>query len=330
MRLSRLVLGCLLALGLAPGTLLRETPGPAVQTAPVRALPIAIEPVRLGPFVAEHAWHLVSDNDWHGGYSALTPTSRGMLLAASDAGRFLAIDIASRTPQLHDRGAGRDLPRGSGPRRKAYRDIESLTSDPASGTIWAGLEVSNRIERYDGDLRYLAGTSPAAMRGWSRNSGPEAFVRLADGRFLAIEEGSPPWHGDRHRAVLFSQDPIAADAPRRFTHKAPHGYRPVDLAPLDHGRALILYRKLVFDPLPGFATALGVIDVDRATVDGSLWARLLVEFEGRLPQDNYEGLAVTEHDGVRHVWLISDDNFMVLQRSLLLELRWEEREKAPE
>ena len=330
MRRSRLALACLVAVALAPGTVLREAPRTPVEQAPVRALPIAADAVRLGPFVLEGAWRIVSANDWHGGYSALVATSRNRLLAASDTGRFLALDVAQETPRVRAAGIVRDLPQGAGPQSKASRDIEALAFDPASGSIWAALESTNRIERYDRGLAFVARAAPVAMRDWSGNSGPEAFARFADGRFFVIEERAGRGRGAGHRALLFSADPTGDGESRSFTVLAPRGYRPVDLAPLDESRALVLYRKLVFLPWPRFATALGVVDIDRPGPDGVFRPRLLAEFDGRVPQDNFEGLAVTREGGARHLWLISDDNFMIYQRNLLLKLRWDEREKAPE
>ncbi len=329
MRPYRLVLGCLAALALAPGTLVRETPGPPVAKAPVHVVPLATERGSLGPFRVEGAWSIVSENDWHGGYSALIATGPRALLAASDTGHFLTLDISAKTPRANDAGIARDLPRGGSVAKRA-RDIESLTFDASSGTIWAGLEMSNRIERYDRELAYSAGVAPAAMRRWGANSGPEAFVRLADGRFFAIEERASGWRSDRHRAVIFAGDPVAGARQQRLQFVAPRGYRPVDLAPLEGGRAVVLYRKLTFTPLPWFATALGIVDVDDRAPDGTVRSRLLAEFDGRVPEDNYEGVAVTHAGGVRHLWLIADDNFMTYQRSLLLKLRWDQRDKAPE
>ena len=59
-------------------------------------------------------------------------------------------------------------------------------------------------------------------------------------------------------------------------------------------------------------------------------ARLLAELGKSIPRDNYEGLTLTEDADGQHVWLISDDNFMSFQRTLLLKLRWQTREKARE
>ena len=72
------------------------------------------------------------------------------------------------------------------------------------------------------------------------------------------------------------------------------------------------------------------VDVDSPNADGIVAARMLAEFGAAIPRDNYEGLAVTEDADGMHLWLISDDNFMSFQRTMLLKLRWQPREKARE
>ena len=63
---------------------------------------------------------------------------------------------------------------------------------------------------------------------------------------------------------------------------------------------------------------------------GEPWqAERLADLAEPLPTDNYEGLAVEpDGSGGAVLWLISDDNQMVLQRTLLLKLRWRPNAKA--
>ena len=52
---------------------------------------------------------------------------------------------------------------------------------------------------------------------------------------------------------------------------------------------------------------------------------LLARFARPLTVDNYEGVAVTrDADGVTLVYILSDDNFNFLQRTLLLLFRLDE------
>jgi len=49
----------------------------------------------------------------------------------------------------------------------------------------------------------------------------------------------------------------------------------------------------------------------------------VAEIVAPLPADNYEGLAVEPTaDGGATLWIISDDNEMRFQRTLLLKLEW--------
>lgn len=333
MRPIRLALASIVALALAPGTFVRSEPRASFNWAPFTLVRVPTEPVALGPFRAEAAWEITSHNFWDGGYSALVATGPTSLLAATDTGRFLTLDTAAETPVAHGAGSVDDRPRRPGPEDKAQQDVESLTRDPETGMLWAGLEFTNRIERYSDRLRWRGGFAPPEMRDWAKNSGAEAFVRLGDGRFLVIRERADSWRSTRHRALLFAGDPLDGHRPRALTFVAPEGFRPVDLSPLGEGRALVLFRRLLPSLSTLFETAIGVIDVDEAGERSVLRPRLLARFEGRVPQDNYEGIAVTEGPDGRHVWLIADNNFMAHQRSLLLKLRWDrtpEREKARE
>lgn len=326
MRRTRLALGLAVLAAAAPVTWIHTSP-PNPVVAPHAAIkPIPFQAQRFGSFELVGAWQIAGADSGFGGFSALITLADDRFVAGSDSGRKLVF----RRP---DRGSGLALLSHLGPRRKVEKanlDLESLTRDPATGTVWAGYEGKNRIVRFGPDLKVSGRVRPAAMRDWGANSGPEAFARLADGRFLVIEEGTGSWFSDKHQALVFSRDPVEDDKPLELSFVAPDGFRPVDLAPLDNGRALILFRKLEIGLPPGFGTAIGVVDIDRPSDDGILTSRVLARFAASIPQDNYEGMAVTDDPDGRHVWLISDDNFMHYQRTLLLKLSWDQRQKARE
>lgn len=242
MRRTRILAACLLALALVPGTCVRTEPPVSFNWGPFTMRPVTTQPVRMGPFVAQAAWEIVSRNFWDGGYSALVATGPGKLLAATDSGRFLAIAVEGGLPVAHGAGSVDDRPPSPGPQKKAQQDIESLARDPATGTLWAGHEYTNRIERYSDRLRFRGGVAPPGMAGWGQNSGAEAFVRLADGRFLAVEERARDGGEGRHRALLFPSDPLNGATPRPLVFIAPDGFRPVDMTPIGGGRVLVLYR----------------------------------------------------------------------------------------
>lgn len=323
-RRTRLFLIVLLLAGLAPGLWWRMPLPPLRHDAPVAVTPIAGLPDSAGEMEVVGGWELASPNEHFGGFSALALLGNGRLLAASDKARFLTIALP---PGETIPAASLGYFRPAGGQDKRLSDLESLARDPASGTLWAAYEYSNTIERIGADLgrvtERLRGT-----QGWPRKSGAEAIEHLPDGRFLVIGEsrggngGSP--------ALLFAGDPLDPvrddEGPIAFRFAALEGYSPTGAAALPDGRVLVLVRSWQFALPPRFTGAIVLAD-PRNIRAGKVWrGKVLARLEPPLPSDNYEGIAVAPGpDGSVAVWLISDDNFMRSQRTLLLKLRWENR-----
>ncbi|UOR16097.1 esterase-like activity of phytase family protein [Qipengyuania aquimaris] len=317
MRPYRLTLALLVAAGLSPGILWRDEPVRDYQ-APVEIVPLDHGPVRAGPLVLDKAWEFRSENDALGGYSALILGGSGQIVAGSDAGRLLFVtregDTLSGT-RLDHFVAGLD-------RDKLSVDIESMTVDPSTGRVWAGFENTNAIQRYSANFEFEAEVFPAPIAGWSENSGPESMARLPDGRFLLIAEQRS---GGVHPAVLFEGDPTLDGVEyTELTYEGLDGYRPVDLAVLPDGRALILMRSFSLGLPPRFGTAIMIADPAQIRPGETWQSETLAELGPSFPSENYEGIAVEEApEGKVNVWLISDDNFASYQRTLLLKLGWQ-------
>ncbi|MBU1253413.1 MAG: esterase-like activity of phytase family protein [Alphaproteobacteria bacterium] len=274
------------------------------------------------PLTLMGAWQLESATRDFGGYSALVALADGSLLAASDTGTLLALDRPGRATM---RGSYPELAATDG-RDKRDADLEALTVDRTSGTIWGAYERSNAIERYSPTLERLARVEPIAMQGWRANGGPEAMVRLADGRFVVLAEVNRRSTAQGHRAVLFPGDPTAGDAVGEgvaFAFAAPAGMRPVDMTQLADGTVLVLLRRLEWYLPPDFASAVAVLDPE-AIEAGQLWRpEAVFPLPESVPQENYEGLASERiGSGASRLWLISDDNFSGFQRTLLVALEW--------
>jgi hypothetical protein len=273
----------------------------------------------LGPFELEAAWQMTSTDSRFGGFSALLPQPGGRLMAISDRVFYLvftppavpgAVDVRDarfgRVRLLHDDD----------------KDTESATEDPISGTIWIGHEGSNAISRHDPAMRTVAEVHPPAMHDWPRNTGAEAMVRMADGRFIVLAEGFTGWfESRRHPAVLFPRDPLKRDKPTLFQFAGVPEFSITDMAQLPDGRVLILMRRLLW-PLPlRFGGRIMIAD-PAAIRPGGIWRGIEVaRLTSSLPVDNFEGLAIEPRaDGRVTVWLISDDNRAATQRTLLWKL----------
>lgn len=320
----RRLLALILLVAIAPGTLLRDAPKvySAQQVLAARSLPLPPQAVRaalLGPFDLETAWQLDSPHSSFGGYSALVMTGPGHFLAISDSARTLAFADPALGPQTLHMGGVTDL---AAP--KFALDTEAATRDSASGTVWVAWEGLNAVSRHSADGTMQAMAQPPAMQGWASNKGPEAMVRLRDGRFMALAESFNGWFGGTdHPALLFAGDPTMGAAAQAFTFAGADGYRPTDMAELPDGRVLILMRRVLW-PMP-MKLSCRIMLADPAQItSGEVWsAQELARLDAPLPVDNFEGMAIeqaADTPGKLTVWLISDANSAQFQRTLLWKL----------
>jgi hypothetical protein len=319
----RRLLVLLLILGFAPSIWFYQGAQPVDRAAVVHfsrlVLPPKAELARhLAAFALEDAWVMTSPNSQFGGYSALLPEAGGRLLAIDDDAHrllFAPPGAASAVPEFGEVFVG---PR----HRRRDRDTESATQDPVTGMIWIGREDANAISRHDPAFRSYVSTRPRSMRHWGRNTGPEAMVRLPDGRFIVLEEGfAGPFETRLHNAVVFSRDPLLGGTARLFRFAGSREFSPTDMAQLPDGRVLILMRRLVW-PFPlRFACRIMIAD-PAAIRPGEVWQGIEVaKLSSSLPVDNFEGMAIVpREDGRVTVWLISDDNHASTQRTLLWKL----------
>jgi hypothetical protein len=290
----------------------------------IHAAPLALDPDDpahrlLGRLRYVQGWVLTSNDPRFGGLSSLAITG-DRILALSDTGWVFSFDRRGArfaglagTP-LRDRSGAMAL-------NKIDRDTESMTMSADGKQIWIGLERQNAIWRYgDPAAAAQAAATPAAMRKWPSNGGPEALLRLHDGRFLVFsEDAEGPDGGDEARdALLYDRDPAEPGAtPIRFGYRPPAGFSATDAAELPDGRVLLLNRR--FAPLDGFAAVVTMID-PRAIAPGAVLAgEEIARLSPPLSLDNMEGLAVTEEAGQVMVWLVSDDNFSPFERTLLMK-----------
>lgn len=271
---------------------------------------------RLGGLLFLEGWHLSSRDVRLGGISAMH-VEDGQVLALSDGGSLIRFPLPRRAGPLKLNIVR--VPHGPGTgRRKGDRDGESMAVAGAGGDIWVAWEGRNAIWRYRrSDWIVAAATAPRAMRRWQTQRGPEAMVRLPNGRFLVFAEG--PRADDGTTAVLlFLGDPaVAATRTLALRYRPPAGYRATDAAMLPDGRLLILNRR--FRALSGFSVILRVADLRRLR-GNVIEGEELAAFAGSVTRDNYEALSVTREGARTIVWIASDDNYMpLLQRTLLMK-----------
>jgi hypothetical protein len=318
MRIVFLIAALLLLGTFAPPSLQRRDPPPAVTF--VRYSPVALDERapgrdRLGRLAFLGAWVLTSNDVRMGGISALH-VEGGEALAVSDAGWRIRLPLPGRSNPVRAEVAM--IAEGPGPPGdKANRDAESLVVEGDSA--WVGFEQFNAIWRYGRrGFERRSSTAPLAMRQWGDNAGPEAMVRLRDGRFLVFAEGN----GGDSEVALFAGDPsLAGTRALRLRYRPPEGYRVTDAALLPDGRLLLLNRKVGL--FAGFTARLTLAALPELREGALISGEAVAAFEGDVTRDNLEAISVTREGGGTILWIASDDNYNPFQRTLLMKFALE-------
>ena len=305
---------------MALSTQVRMGPRPALGgpgDAPLHYEPVQLDggdPARrdVGRLHFLGGWTLDSPDPRFGGLSGLH-VENGRAIAISDAGMVVRFPLPGTVAA--PRIGFQPVISGPGTRRlRTTRDTEALAV--SGNELWLSFERYNAVWRYDRTtLAAQGGARPEPMRRWWGNSGPESLVRLADGRFLVIEEGRDNGSTES-QAILFAGDPsVAGTAAIRLTYRRPAGYRATDAALLPDGRVLILNRSLSWLRL----SAKLVVADPRGLGEGGVLAGLEVAtLAAPMVIENMEGMAVTQEAGRTIVWLTSDDDFMRMVRHTYL------------
>jgi hypothetical protein len=244
------------------------------------------------------------------------------LLAVSDVGQWLILPLA------HDAGgrlvgvgsAGTLAPildeTGLPPASKIEGDAEALIPTADGGVIVA-FEQRHRLMRYaENEIpsgRPHRAAEPSGLSALPANEGVEAGALLADGRLLLLSEGGEGVDGLRGWVRVNERwSPLSLERTGDFA--------PTDLALLPGGDLLLLERR--YTPLTGVGARLSILRAAEVRPDARLRGEEVARLAPPLSIDNFEALAVRRGaDGSALVYLMSDDNRNLFQRTLLLQFR---------
>lgn len=271
----------------------------------------------LGPASAEPQLTLTSNvvwqipQAWFGGFSAVEASADGTVLTLlSDRnrlvtvriyrtdGRIDSVQLLSQRPLLHANGS---LLKGP------WADSEGLAIS-ADGQAFVSFEFRHRVASlslHSGRTTLLPAHPDFA--GFETNKGLEALAIHPDGRLFALSEAGGDASGT---TPLYAYDGTRWMIADRLPANAP--FRPVGADFDTAGRLYLLERTL--SPL-GFRSRIRRFDLTTTPPTGQT---LLTTLPGTF--DNLEGISLwQDHNGETRLTLISDDNFLPIQKTQIVE-----------
>lgn len=281
--------------------------------------------VRFGSLEYRSGLVLTSPFSGFGGLSALRLNSRGeRFIAISDKGSWFTGRVVYRGREmagLDDVEAAPLLgPDGKPITTRGWYDSESLALD--GSTAYVGLEGANRVLRYDFADGFTRAPGevvpmPPAVRKLPNNKGLEALVFVPKGQplagtLIALSERGLDASGN---LIAFL---VGGQTPGQFSVRRTEKFDISDAVLLPSGDLLILERK--FSLLSGIGIRIRRIVLSGiapgAVVDGP--AIFNADLGNEI--DNMEGIdAHVTAEGETVLTMISDDNFSLIQRNLLLQ-----------
>jgi hypothetical protein len=286
---------------------------------------------RIGALRFMGAVHIRSTHPDFGGISGLRAGKQGYFLAVTDTGNWLSFRTLEREGQLIGIVEVRMRPMldsaGEPPKSKRDADAEALEWDPETGDASVVFEQEHRIVHWKGldpqkpetlEARARRTERVPEMVDWPANGGGEAMVKWTapDGVSARVIVAEDPVLEDGHRLALFTHN----QRTRYFGIEAvDDDHKPTDAVMIDGTRMLLLHRRF---NLKGAGAAVSLVDLSPLFAEdpaSRLPAQLLAKWEMPFTLDNMEGIAVMREGERMFVYIVSDDNLVSLQKTVLMK-----------
>lgn len=257
-------------------------------------------------------------DDRFGGLSALKISADGKgLIAVTDRGHWLTATLTYREGQLSGASNFQIAPLldlSGRPLSGRSADAESLASN--NDGLFVSFERNHRIWRYANDAyrndsKPTAITVPDGLRTLQKNGGIEAMTRLCDGRLLAVAEKSVT----RPNSVdAWIQSKTGWQT---LTYRTKDGLSPTGATTLPNCDVLFVERN--FSVIAGLDIRITRLPSSAFIASSALNPEVLANLSDPLTIDNFEGISARrDASGNTLIYIVSDDNFSAVQRTLLM------------
>jgi hypothetical protein len=308
--------------------LLVSCAGVAAQSELVEVTPVTMnsrdsEQTNFGSLRLMSAFQLRSKDRRFGGLSGLAAGPDNQLYAVSDRGYWFSARMILNSDgtlmDVVDWEINSLLAADNRPVKGALADSEALAR-AADGSLLVAFEQRHRLWRYPPPPAHLTAPPvavpvPPELAKAPINGGLECVAILPSGQILALteefENGDGSFKGWLIEAGRFGE----------VSYTPSNGFRVSDCVALTSGDVIVLERSHTFLRLRGRLKVLSAVSLRPGA---KLAGKELLRLEPPLAADNFEALAVQENP--KHgtlIYVVSDDNFHPLQRTLLLQFRWE-------
>lgn len=281
--------------------------------------------IRYGALEFRSGLVLTSPFRGFGGLSGLRLDKKGeQFIAVSDKGNWFTGRIAYRGKVMTGLSDVKSAPMLDSDGRKitarGWFDTESLARDGSA--LYVGLERVNQILRFDFSKGGVSSRGevvpvPPEIGKLPFNKGLEALVFVPKGQplagtLIAISERGLDLSGN---ILCFL---IGGPSPGQFTAKRTGNFDISDAVLLPSGDLLLLERK--FSLLEGVGIRIRRIPAKSIVPDAVIDGPTIFEVDLGYEIDNMEGIDVhVADDGATVLTMVSDDNFSMIQRTLLLQ-----------
>jgi hypothetical protein len=303
----------------------------AVSIKPIPLSPSHPELTRVGRLIWRGGIEISSPEGRFGGWSGLVVSRDGKrMLAQSDDAHWLRASlvydrhgnlIGIQHAQLADMldVHGRKMSKVGGD----AEGLDAVTKAGPDGAVVVSFEQSPRIWRYDLshslDVRPTAVNIPKSVDVLDgSNLGLEGLTVLKPGTLLAVSEAPHDVEGRMDAWLVPYGSHVAADRYGELHVLRHPPYEISDAAMGPSGKHLYILERHYFGLIGGVVIAVREIDARDVKPGATLGGREIARFTMRENIDNMEGLALSQSaDGKTFLYMISDDNYNPLQRTLL-------------